>query len=392
MSKTQGSSRILALDLLRGYLLVVILIDHLALFPGGFELITGKGWLWASAAEGFFIISGMMIGLIRGKELRKRPFNEVRNKIWQRAAQLYLWAVGLTLAFTAIGLLFIGHADLKPGLAVGQSWPTLIWQSLSFQYLYGWADFLSHYAICMALAPLALYALHKGWWRQLIAGSLLIWWFRGSNFVAAWQLLFAGGMIAGYYLKPLEAWVSNWSSITRRQVRQSMVALSVITVSLSVLVVHVRPWLHQSPPASGLSAQLVGGLQGLATLTGDWFDKLSLAPGRILMAALWFATIYVLFRKYETAIDRWLGWLLLPMGRNSLFVYIAQSILVFLVPLFLPTTTNLLVNLGLNALAILFIWRITLLYSHEQKAKQRADQAANLNPAPIGTTGLNLES
>ena len=356
--------------MLRGYFLLVILIDHLAHFPGLFELVTGKGWLWSSAAEGFFIISGIMVGLIRGKELTRKPFAAIRNKLWQRSGQLYLWSIGLTLAFTAVGLLFAGHADLKPGLATDSSLTTIIWQTLTFQYFYGWADFLSHYAICMALAPFALYALHRGWWRQLVIASLLVWWFRGNNFAAAWQLLFVGGIIGGYYLKLLELWLARWSSTSRRQLTNWWLGATAATMTVSVMVVHIRPWLLDRSGANEAVNSAAWNLQYVGNVTGSWFDKLSLAPGRILMAALWFGALYILFRRYESQLNTALGWLLVPLGRNSLFVYIVHSVIVFIVPLFLPTTTNIWINIVLNTLAILLIWRITLLYSREQRTKR----------------------
>jgi hypothetical protein len=58
------SKRILSLDLLRGFFLIVIMIDHVELYPNGWDFLTGKGRLWVSAAEGFFFMSGLLIGMI----------------------------------------------------------------------------------------------------------------------------------------------------------------------------------------------------------------------------------------------------------------------------------------------------------------------------------------
>ena len=43
--------RVVALDLLRGYFLFVMIIDHLGRFPGLFDLLTGRDKMWVSAAE-----------------------------------------------------------------------------------------------------------------------------------------------------------------------------------------------------------------------------------------------------------------------------------------------------------------------------------------------------
>ena len=69
----QKLQRIDTIDIIRGYFLFVIIIDHLARFFGFFDLFTGGGRQWVSAAEGFFFISGMMIGLVRAKKLKDKP-------------------------------------------------------------------------------------------------------------------------------------------------------------------------------------------------------------------------------------------------------------------------------------------------------------------------------
>lgn len=68
----QGKTvRIEALDILRGLFLVVILINHIALFPNIFMLFTGKSELWFSAAEGFMTVSGVLVGYIYTNKMKK---------------------------------------------------------------------------------------------------------------------------------------------------------------------------------------------------------------------------------------------------------------------------------------------------------------------------------
>jgi hypothetical protein len=61
--------RILALDLLRGYFLVSIILNHLQWYPNGLDWVAMRGSLLVSAAEGFFIISGILLGIVRGRKL-----------------------------------------------------------------------------------------------------------------------------------------------------------------------------------------------------------------------------------------------------------------------------------------------------------------------------------
>ena len=110
--------RIHTLDLLRGYFLIVILLDHLAYFPSGLDLVTGRGLLYVSSAEGFFLISGIVLGIVRGRKLISQPFLVAAKKLWKRSIQLYLTSIVLTIVFTLLGWLFFMHS---PGLKFGNA-------------------------------------------------------------------------------------------------------------------------------------------------------------------------------------------------------------------------------------------------------------------------------
>ena len=152
------SERILAFDLMRGYFLFVILIDHLGFYPNGFDFITGRGTLYVSTAEGFFVVSGLVLGIVRGRKLLNQPFKNAAKLLWKRAFQLYATSIILTLLFTAVGQLFLGNPGLKYGIFTDWShWGTLLWRTFTLQYTYGWADFLRLYAIFIFFAPFALW-------------------------------------------------------------------------------------------------------------------------------------------------------------------------------------------------------------------------------------------
>src|SRR3954466_14178860 len=88
-SKTPRSRRILAFDLIRGFFLLIIMVDHIELYPNGFDVFTGKGRLWVSAAEGFFFISGLLIGMVYRRRLAL-GMKFIFKKMWRRAAELYI--------------------------------------------------------------------------------------------------------------------------------------------------------------------------------------------------------------------------------------------------------------------------------------------------------------
>src|SRR5207237_1164743 len=92
------TNRILAIDLIRGFFLLVIMVDHIELYPNGWDFFTGKGRLWVSAAEGFFFLSGLLIGMIYKRRLHL-GMKFIFRKMWRRALELYVAGVSLTFIF-----------------------------------------------------------------------------------------------------------------------------------------------------------------------------------------------------------------------------------------------------------------------------------------------------
>ena len=78
-------NRIVSLDLMRGWFLVIIILDHLSYFLNGLVFISGDSRLYVTAAEGFFIISGLVLGIVRGAKLTERSFRYAAKLIWRRS-------------------------------------------------------------------------------------------------------------------------------------------------------------------------------------------------------------------------------------------------------------------------------------------------------------------
>jgi len=362
--------RIITLDLLRGYFLFVILIDHLARWPGFFELLTGRGWLWASAAEGFFIISGIMVGVVRGKEMKQGKWLVAWKRLWSRGLVLYLWSISLTLLFTFVGYWLSDYAGIKPGIAEGLSNATLLWQTLTLQYVYGWADFLPWYAVFMIAAPLALWLVYKRLAWLVVLISVLSWWmWRDTNSYFAWQILFFIGLVGGYYLQYFETVYARVALPVKKKLMIWLSGISIITLMASWSAIFISPTLtnHQDFGLAWMAS-----IRELATawanLANPWFGKWAMSPGRVLLSFLWFITLYLVIRYYETTITRWVGKFLLPLGRNSLFVYGFQSIVIFAVAILIPYTTSFVWNLLINVICLALMWFVAKLW---QKYRQR---------------------
>src|SRR3954462_14501653 len=149
VTTTRQNNRIYALDIIRGFFLIVIMINHIELYPNFFDLFTGRGRLLVSAAEGFFFMSGLLIGMVYKRRIAL-GMRFIFKKMWKRAFVLYIASVFFTLLFTLLAVHF-NHPSIKDGLVDVGNWPRIIWRSFALLYGYGWADFLSRFAVLMFL-------------------------------------------------------------------------------------------------------------------------------------------------------------------------------------------------------------------------------------------------
>src|SRR5690606_30855087 len=67
----------------------------------------------------------------------------------------------------------------------------------------------------------------------------------------------------------------------------------------------------------------------------DYFYKDRLPFQRLLLGAVWFWGLFYFVRRHEAWLMEKTGWLLNPLGVNSLYVYTIQAFLVFFTHLFI---------------------------------------------------------
>lgn len=326
--------RILTLDILRGFFLAVIAIDHFRQFPSLLDVFTGRGMLWVSAAEGFFIISGLVVGYIYGPKMLLNA-RATTMRVWRRAFLLYSLTVGFTLLFTIWGRAMLGSEGLKEGIwAQATAWQTIT-GALKLEYVYGWIDFLALYAVFMLVAPLAIYLTVKrrGW--LIIVLSLCAWaMLRGFDLRFGWQIFFMPAVVIGYYLPNLEYKITAMKPLAKKRLYFATTILVLTMLGLSSYFVFVAPFVANRP---NLMASLPYALASLFDATLNWY-KVTLEPNfykwtlplpRVIFAWLWFMTLYLLVRHYEPTVLRYTKDYFTALGRNSLFVYCFMGVLIF---------------------------------------------------------------
>jgi hypothetical protein len=342
---------------MRGYFLSVILFNHLQYYPSGLDIFTGRGLLYASTAEGFFAVSGIVLGIIRGRKLIDAPFRKVATLLLMRSAQLYVTTIVLTLLFTLIGTFFIGNEGLKYGIFT--NWSNifdLIWKTLALQYSYGWADFLRFYAIFLFFAPVTLWLLRKGLWHVLAPISLLVWCLFPISPLPpelsqplSWQVIFNGALVIGFYWPHLVGLWQKLSTKAQKYISVSLVTAAILTMAASALLVYG----HAIGGALGTTLDTIHHSIELA------FNKDRMPITRILLGSVWFWAIFLVVRKNEAFVMKKIAWLLLPLGENSLYVYTIQSFIVFFAHLLILKpggSDSIVVNLVVSLSALALVW------------------------------------
>lgn len=359
--KTQKSKRILTFDLLRGYFMVAIILNHLQWYPNGLDWVAFRGSLLVSAAEGFFFISGIMLGLVRGRKLITQPFKVSALLLLNRGVLLYSTSIILMLLFTFSGWLFIDNPGLKPGIRpIDESLWTIITGALSLNFIYGWADFLRLYSIFLIASPLALWLLRKNRWPVLLAGSACIWLLfpfalRTTDhspellMILSWQLIFFGGMTLGFYWNTL---TEKWRALS--QVMRRSILIPFLTIAATTLFLNICLTVITSLNLPGF-----GAAHAIESTLWPYFNKEELSIFRITLFLFWFGLGFYLFHRYESFIKKWFGWIFLPFGQNSLYVYILHAILLFFAHLILAPYSN--GNIIVNAIGTVLILGIILI-------------------------------
>lgn len=343
--------------MLRGFFIFVIIVDHMQRWPSPLTALTGQGRLWVSAAEGFFIISGLLIGYLRGYRQHQLPFRNVAAALVKRAATLYLAAVVITLVGELLLVTFHGDPKYVPKLPDGSpGLPTYLWQVITQQYVFEWIYFLRLYWMMLLATPLAILLFRSTYWWLVPIISLGVY---GLSFLGdppegalQWQVLFFVAATIGFKLDAIRSWIKEHGR------RARVIGRTAIIITLTTMLASyfwVLGWGYVESGYSSVS-------RSSYVATRDWLDpifaKYPLMPGRVALAFVWFGGLLLLFHMLKKPLMRWAGWLLVRLGSYSLTAYCIQALLVYGMQIIFPISDNRLYNLLVSLLAVLGVWAL----------------------------------
>src|SRR2546425_3649316 len=161
--------RDLRVDLLRGFCVVVMIIDHVGGEQSWLYVFTGGNRWIVSAAEGFVLLSGFTMGMVHNRTINVKGVRAMFEKVFGRAWLLYALTVVLTIAFaavsTALGAPYVeeltpAHGRLDFAVSV-----------LTFHRTYSLTDILVLYTLLVLMAGPAPRLLARGDSRLPVAAA-----------------------------------------------------------------------------------------------------------------------------------------------------------------------------------------------------------------------------
>jgi len=359
MSQTTQKPRFATLDVLRGFFILVILVDHLNRFPSWFAWVTGQGRLWVSAGEGFFIISGLLVGYTRGFKKRHRPMKEVIGLLYSRALILYLSAVIASSLLLFLTLHTHFPLALQPSVVVPRnSLTTAIYQIFTLHFVFEWVYFLKFYIASLCIAPAFIWLLRKNQNVVALIGACSLWalgYYIKQDWLQ-WQILFFVPAVFGYHLESIQ---SSWRELpgnTRRYIERGIIGLTIVAFVISSF--WVFGWVFVKGPHAVMSFDSY-----IATrrIIDPFFYKVQLSMGRVLLAFVCFAGLYIIVNKSRRYTARYTDWFLIPLGTYSLVAYILHGFILLPIQAFIPLTLSSTFNTILGVITVLLVWKLSQL-------------------------------
>ncbi len=334
----QGGERDLRIDFMRGAVMVVLVVVHIEIFSL-FNFFAWERVGLISGAEGFVILSGVVLGIVHRKIIQKSDFSISMMKLLDRAVQLY--KVNLTIIISVYLLSKVNLVDLEiiktfinwgsgevyslyPG--DGATWGQLVTQFVLLRHGPHQIQILGLYFVLLAFTPLAIWFFKIGRPHWLLYISWVLY-FYNMQFpsrptmgqfeygfpVLAWQVIFFNGLAVGYYKEEISHFFIG-------KKYHALVFMSFV----ATIVFTIIAW--NSPNQAFPEWANLGLIEAKVYNDMHWefFDKNKLGILRVFNYFCFLVVFYRFLTLFWVPINRLIGWLLVPLGQASLYVFIVH--------------------------------------------------------------------
>jgi len=340
--------RDLRIDLFRGFIILAVVVTHIEV-AGPLSYVTLHAIGAITGAEMFVFLSGLVLGMVYPLGVRK--FGEIKaaTGALRRAGKQYVVTLVVILIVFALSFVpFLGADAIttftdrgtgEDGLgAEGRTYDLYPNANRLLDYPPPWYavrqflqlemgpwpfNIMGLFVVLSLTIPAAMWLIKRKMWWVVLAISWALYVWRSlvpdapalpSQFEAVfplflWQVLFAHGLVIGYY---------------RRQIQSALTSLpgkiitGVVVVAYAGFLVYL--WLgytHGFEPAP-FSSSLYESLYGTA------YQRVDMQWGRLADVVLMVVCTYAILTAFWKPINFAIGWLWIPLGQASLYVFVWQ--------------------------------------------------------------------
>lgn len=353
------NNRNIVLDILRGHFLLAVFVDHLSYYvpQNIFIFYNGYGNLFVSAAEGFVFISGLLVGIIYKEKIKTLGIKKVYSLLLKRGFKLYLVSSILTLLFTYWAIYSNYSKNIGWGY-LNTNFYEILKSVVTFKYFYGWQDILALYVPLILISPFIIHLFKHKLWPVVIVTSLIVWgltfkrvycsYYCISYFdLASWQLIYILGLTIGFYNNKIKQVIKFIRF--KKIINITLFLTFLLSLVLSIMVVYYK-FLHS-----------------YIDLINLIFNKPTLGIGRLILFFNWFYIYYIFINKFKDKIIKYLGFIYLTFGKNSLLTYTVQAFLLYFV-YFLPLPKSY-IGSSLFSIFYIFVLYAVVLFLNKLKIK-----------------------
>lgn len=365
-------NRDLRIDFLRGFIMVMLISNHMDSYSL-FTAITYGRLGMITSAEGFVALSGIVAGIVYTKKCQRLGIKAMSIALIKRASQLYVAKICtvLIIAFIAkeqlLDTYYLTHW-VNPSSNYGSptytaldgSWLGIFIGAAKLTDGPHQIQVLGLYVFLLFLAPLAVILLNSGktWlllvisWSLYIFNSLYSFRITGGGFeyafpILTWQLLFYNGMAIGVHFRYLQ---ENFPKDLYKVLLWVCAIIWIVSIVFSLNRPFPRFWPSQTFSFIDRETYI--------DLYTTWFYKDTLQIGRLINNFAVYTVTFFLVTKYWARVNKVIGWLLIPIGQSSLYVFILHVFILLLTFNFYGHHDNdwFLINTLYQSMIFLLIW------------------------------------
>lgn len=334
------------LDLFRGFIILAVVVTHIEV-AGPYTYVTLNAVGAITGAEMFVLLSGVVLGMIYEPTVRKLGERRTAVAMWKRARKQYLVSLAVIILVYVIGVLpFVTTAAITTftdrgtgedgSSTAGQVYDLYANFPRLFDYPPPWYavkqllllemgpwvfNIMGLFVVLSLLLPAMMWLVRRGLWWLLLAVSWVAFVYMALNEVhwlpsqfefvfplLTWQVAFTHGLVLGHYRARVQKTLTG---------RWGVLGCTVFVVGYAVSLGWI--WLGHR---FGVPTPFPD--SSYAWLYANAYTRIFLQPGRLVDLAFMLVVTYAVLTRMWKPIDRVIGWLWIPLGQASLYVFIVH--------------------------------------------------------------------